>query len=419
MSSEWKSVRLDEVASTNPEGVRSISEDQQIQYIDISALPKGGLIDSALCASYRFSDAPSRARRLVRAGDIVVSLVRPSNRNIGRVPVSLDGQIASTGTTVIRPKANHVQADFLWATLRSQELFDHLVSRETGSNYPAVKVADLHDFEFLLPPVSEQKAIAEVLGSLDERIEWCASLQNVLHQLGATALEEALASEGMTASRPLAKSKAIALGELLEALESGSRPKGGVGGIQSGIPSVGAESIERAGYFDYGKTRYVSQEFFGQMRRGHVQDFDVLVYKDGGRPGEFIPHVSLAGSGHPFGEFAINDHVYRVRVRHPYSQSVLYFWLRTPQSTEEMAMRGTGAAQPGLNQANFRDVPLPLLSEARLGALDAELSALLRLVLHLGVEQRKLSELRDSLLPKLVSGEVHIPDPQVLLEPVG
>ncbi len=360
-------------------------------------------------------------KRIVASDSILLSRLNPTTPRVWAPRLRTGREsVCSTEMMVLRPNEG-LDRGFLHYLCRSPFVASGMLQRVSGTtgSHQRVSPNDVLSLVVPVPQMLEQRAIAEVLGALDERIEWCASLQNALHQLGATALEEALASEGMSASRPLARSKTIALGELLEALESGSRPKGGVGGIQSGIPSVGAESIERAGYFDYGKTRYVSQEFFGQMRRGHVQDFDVLVYKDGGRPGEFIPHVSMAGSGHPFGEFAINDHVYRVRVRHPYSQSVLYFWLRTPQSTEEMAMRGTGAAQPGLNQANFRDVPLPLLSEARLRALDAELSALLRLVLHLGVEQRKLSELRDSLLPKLVSGEVRIPDPQALLEPVG
>src|SRR5208282_3289578 len=88
-------------------------------------------------------------------------------------------------------------------------------------------------------------------------------------------------------------SRFVPLEEVLDEIETGGRPKGGVSSYTSGIPSVGAESIVGLGQFDYAKTKYVPQEFFEAMNKGHVESRDVLLYKDGGRPGQFEPHVTL------------------------------------------------------------------------------------------------------------------------------
>lgn len=148
------------------------------------------------------------------------------------------------------------------------------------------------------------------------------------------------------------------LGEVLEVLETGSRPTGGVKEINSGIPSIGAESIVGLGKFDYNKTKFISISFFERVRRGHIRDMDVLIYKDGGKPGQFEPHISIFGSGFPFEKASINEHVYRTRVKPPLSQTFLYFWLTTPLMMEEMRRRGTGVAIPGLNSTAVRELPI-------------------------------------------------------------
>ncbi len=148
------------------------------------------------------------------------------------------------------------------------------------------------------------------------------------------------------------------LGAHLDVLETGSRPAGGVKGIETGVPSIGAESIVGLGKFDYTKVKYVSGEFFKSMKRGHIMAFDVLLYKDGGKPGQFEPHVSVFGCGFPFETLCINEHVYRLRARPPLTQGFLYFWLTTPLLMEEMRRRGTGVAIPGLNSTAVRELPI-------------------------------------------------------------
>lgn len=313
------------------------------------------------------------------------------------------------------PKRHVVDPRWAYYSLKATDIN----SRDSGSAIPSLSRPDFYAIRVSLPPMEEQRAIAEVLGALDDRIEWCATLKSHLHALGESYLESTLAEVGLSCRRPVPPDRAETLGEWISVLESGSRPRGGVKGIVEGVPSVGAESITRVGDFDYNKTKFVPRDFFERMRRGHVEDMDVLVYKDGGRPGVFVPHVSLAGSGFPFDEFAINDHVYRVRVKAPYNQAFVYFWLSTPQSIEEMARRGTGAAQPGLSQANFKQVPLPVLGPAALTRLEELLTPTLRAILHFANEQRALSTTRDALLPRLLSGELRIEDPGRVLGAVA
>jgi type I restriction enzyme S subunit len=199
------------------------------------------------------------------------------------------------------------------------------------------------------------------------------------------------------------------LGEMLSIIETGGRPKGGVSGINEGVPSVGAESIVGIGRFDYGKTKFVPREFFAAMNRGHVQDGDVLLYKDGGRPGEFEPHLTMVGDGFPFTEFCINEHVYRLRTEPKLPQSFLYFWMSSDSTMDEMRSRGTGVAIPGLNSTQVRELAVLIPSSDVLKEFDQKVSPMLHRIFANCNESRTLAALRDALLPKLLSGELRVP----------
>jgi len=198
------------------------------------------------------------------------------------------------------------------------------------------------------------------------------------------------------------------LGSILAEIETGSRPKGGVGSYVEGVPSIGAESIVGLAKFDFTKTKYVPHDYYLQMTKGKVKSRDVFLYKDGGRPGVYEPHVALFGDGFPFEEACINEHVYRLRGQRPLSQAYLYFWLTSELATDEMRQKGTGVAIPGLNSTSVRSLNILVPSEVALRCYEEICEPIIRSILNNANESRILATIRDALLPKLVSGEVRV-----------
>jgi type I restriction enzyme S subunit len=199
------------------------------------------------------------------------------------------------------------------------------------------------------------------------------------------------------------------LERMLAVLETGGRPKGGVSGITGGIPSIGAESIVSVGRFDFGKTKFVPVEFYEGMNKGHLESHDVLIYKDGGRPGEYEPHVSLFGDGFPFEKCCINEHVYRLRANERMSQEYLYFWLTSELALAEMRTKGTGVAIPGLNSTALRSLAVLVPPRPIVEAYTRQAAPLITRLLANARQSRTLATLRDTLLPKLLSGKLMAP----------
>jgi type I restriction enzyme S subunit len=108
------------------------------------------------------AEAPSRARKLIHAGDILISTVRPNLNAVALVPKELDGQIASTGFCILRATTK-VIPEYLYFFVRSCAFVDGLSSLVAGAMYPAVSDAQVLDQQIPLPPLDEQHRIVDIL----------------------------------------------------------------------------------------------------------------------------------------------------------------------------------------------------------------------------------------------------------------
>ncbi len=295
-----------------------------------------------------------------------------------------------------------------------------------------------------VPPLSEQRAIASILSAFDDKIELNRRTAATLEEMArvvfkswfvdfdpvrakaegrepewmdaetATLFPDSFGDDGLPEGWAW-----IELGDALSVLETGTRPKGGIKGISEGVPSVGAESINGLAVFDFSKTKRVPFEFFEKAKRGKVESRDVLLYKDGGRLEDALrPKVGLYGDGFPFREFAINEHVFRLRVAAPFGQNFLYFWMTTDALLHEMHAKGTGSAIPGINQPAVRSLSLIRPSTEALKAFDDWCDPLVTRCLSLANESRQLAVVRDTLLPRLLSGEIRVGDAEKIAEGV-
>ena len=148
----------------------------------------------------------------------------------------------------------------------------------------------------------------------------------------------------------------VALENLIEPLQSGSRPKGGVRNIDEGVPSLGGEHLNSTGGFNFTNLRYVPRAFYESMKRGRIRPGDILVVKDGATTGK----VSLVGSDFPYQEAVVNEHVFICRPLPSVSSEFLFSYLYSPQGQERILENFQGAAQGGINQSFAARTMIPV-----------------------------------------------------------
>lgn len=164
----WCAVSIGEITRDTEQRVPSARE--QFTYIDIASVNRD---TKAIESPQRLlgADAPSRARKAVRAGDVLVSMTRPNLNAVAMVPPTLDGQIASTGFDVLRGEG--VDPRWLLYLVRSTEFVQNMSDLVQGALYPAIRSKDIRGFRVPLAPLPEQKRIADKLDTLLARVDAC------------------------------------------------------------------------------------------------------------------------------------------------------------------------------------------------------------------------------------------------------
>ena len=137
-------------------------KDEAFTYVDLSAVDN----ESKTIVGERHisaAGAPSRARQLLKAGDIVVSTVRPNLNAVAVIPDRLHGSIGSTGFCVLRCEPDHLNNQYLFHWLRTPAFVAQMVRLATGQSYPAVSDAIIERSTLPLPRIEEQRRIAAIL----------------------------------------------------------------------------------------------------------------------------------------------------------------------------------------------------------------------------------------------------------------
>ncbi|WFF41998.1 restriction endonuclease subunit S [Salinicola endophyticus] len=157
----FPALRLKHAATVNDEALsESTDADFELAYIDIGNVDSQGRVNDVV--NYRFEDAPSRARRVVRDGDVIISTVRTYLQAIAPVENPPDNLIVSTGFAVVRP-SNLLDNRFCKYALRANRFLWEVESRSTGVSYPAINASDLGDIKIGLPEINAQRLIAKYL----------------------------------------------------------------------------------------------------------------------------------------------------------------------------------------------------------------------------------------------------------------
>ena len=284
-----------------------------------------------------------------------------------------------------------------------------------GTTQDNLSLDKLLTFDFLTPPLPTQRKIAAVLSAYDDLIENNTRRIAILEEMAQTLYREWFVhfrfpghEQVAMVDSPLGpipeEWEAMELGDILATLESGSRPKGGIDPDERDMPSIGAENVLGLGKYDFSREKYVSREFFDNMKKGHVRSGDVALYKDGAKLGR----KSLFRDGFPHSECCINEHVFLLRTDGRSSQSYLYLWLDLPNMAQAIINLNTNAAQPGISQKKVRSLPFLLPDRETLDAFEQIVEPLMATLFNLAKRNMALRKARDLLLPRLISGKVDV-----------
>ena len=247
--------------STLPE---TTEPDFEFRYIEIGAVNSGDLIEPP--PKIRFGDAPSRARRIIKDGDTIVSTVRTYLKAVWHADDPGDHLICSTGFAVLTPKQGTV-AKFASYVAQSTPFTDQVTAESVGIAYPAIAEKKLGNLGICMPPPGEQAAIVRFLDHADEQIQrYIAAKERLialLEEQRQAVIHQAV-TRGLDPSVKLKDSGVEWLGEVPEHWE--------IGPVKRAFQSMDY-GISESGY-NLGTIRLLTM--------GNLRDGQVTVPRSGG-----------------------------------------------------------------------------------------------------------------------------------------
>jgi type I restriction enzyme S subunit len=403
----WVETNLGEVC--NKPTQRKPMDTELFHYIDIGSINRKTktIENPELIAGDK---APSRARKLVDKGDVLVSMTRPNLNAVAKVEDKLAGNIASTGFEVLKPIL--VEPDLIFAIVKSKKFIQAISGITQGALYPACKSTDIRGFEIGLPPIDEQKRIVAKLDQLLTQVESIQSrldkLPGIIKRFRQAVLAAAVSGKLTEDWRGESEWSYKPMGVLPISIQIG--PFGSLlhksDYIEDGISLINPMHIIN-GIIKPSTSMTVSLDKSKELGRYLLQKGDIVL----GRRGEMgraavVSHDSyICGTGSVFLRPS-NQH---------FKAQFIAIYLRSPSTISVLEKGAVGSTMANLNQKILKELPFPdieLSEQTEIVRLVEQHFALAdTLEKHLKNAKIRVDNLTQSILAKAFKGELVPQDP--------
>lgn len=376
--------------------------DQRFAYVDIGAIDNSvqKITDPK---EFLGRDAPSRARRVIRTGDVLFSTVRTYLKNVAQVPPELDGQLTSTGLCVLRANAA-IDPDYLFRWACSTDFINEISQAQDGTLYPAVRDEDVLEGSIPLPPLAEQRRIVRKLDTLSARSaaarRHLAAIGKLVERYKRAALGKFFRNDLPT--KPL---RAICI-----KIGSGATPRGGKSVyLPKGTPLIRSQNVRFEG-FDQVGLAFISDGHANELRNVSVQTGDVLLNITGASIGRVcIAPEQMEGA-------RVNQHVSIIR---PIPQEVdarfIQHFLSNPLIQDWIWNENYGVTRQALTKGMIEEIGIPDVSLEEQREIVRRIETAFAKIDRLAAEEAKALKLLDQLdqriLAKAFAGDLVPQDP--------
>lgn len=393
---DWQEVKLGDVCSSISETYHG--KDASVVLVNTSDVLEGKILNHELVKNEKLK---GQFKKTFKKDDILYSEIRPANKRFAYVDFDdTSYYIASTKLMVLRPNKEKILPKFLFNILKSEDIISelqHLAETRSGTFPQITFSSELAPMEILLPPMDIQKKIAGVLGALDYKIELNNKINNNLEQQARTIFRawfsDNRSNEWVT----------VKLNDFIS-LERGISYKGKYLSDDIGVPMLNLGNILPNSEFREEKLKY----YTGEYKKQHIvypgdiiiantdltQDREVL------GSAIFVPKIADS-------DIICSHHISIVR-QSKLPKFFLLGLLNSKTYRERVSGYATGTTVLGLSNETILNYEFPLPPIKLIEQFDTIVESLYRKIEEIRIENKKLSKISDTLLPKLMKGEIDV-----------
>ncbi len=420
----WGTGRLDTLALLNPEQINDDYPHEEILYLDIANVGPGKVGEPVRMP---LAEAPSRAKRIVRAGDSILSTVRPGNRAYAFLRQPPGNLVVSTGFVVLRAKPTVAEPRFVYYLATSEALIEYLAAiAEEKTAYPSVNPGDIAECPVPIPPLPEQRAIAHILGALDDKIELNRRMNETLEQMAQAIFKSWFVDFDPVKAKAAGK-QPVGMDATTAALFPGSFEESSLCEIPKGWDARPLDAV--ADFLNGLALQKYPPENDDYLPVIKIAELRSGVSSSSGRASVAIPSEYVVDDGDVLfswsgslevviwcgGKGALNQHLFKVTSR-KYPKWFYYFWVKQHLPAFRAIASDKATTMGHIRRHHLREALVVVPPQPIVDAADRVMSPLLARFVGNCQESRTLAAIRDALLPKLMSGEIRVKDAERFLE---
>lgn len=398
--SEWKEYKLGEIIVTNAKSITKDYPYKKIKYLDTGSITCNK-IESL--QELNLTDAPSRAKRLVNDEDIIYSTVRPDQLHYGYINSAPQNLVVSTGFVTITCNKEIVNPKFLYYSLTQNQTteFLHSIAEASTSTYPSLKPSDIEALDIILPPLPEQEHIASILSSLDDKID----LLNRQNQTLESMAEALFRHYFIDNAQPEWEEKT--LGDFILVKHGFAFNGEYISSETTNQILITPGNFKIGGGFKSDKLKYYSDNNYSEEYLLNTDDLivtmtDLSVNGDTLGYGALVPVISLNE------KYLHNQRIGKVVFKQQIGKYFIYYLMKTEDYQWFILSGASGTSIRHTSPSSICSYSFKLPEQIKINEFERLASSIQEKIKYNQTQINTLSNLRNTLLPKLMNREVEI-----------
>ncbi len=427
MPENWKTYKLKDLTTKIGSGATPRGGKEAYKESGISLIRSQNVLDFSFSSNgLAFIDddqAAALKNVTLESQDVLLNITGDSVARVCKVPDHCLPARVNQHVAIVRANEKILNPDFLLYSLLSKENKNLLLTMAgAGATRNALTKIMIEEFEISVPGIQEQKSIASILSALDDKIELNLQMNKTLEEMAMALYKHWFVDFGPFQDGEFVASE---LGEIPKGWEvkkieetaleigdgnySSKYPKSNEF-IETGIPFIRAVNMVNGSLIS-NDLRYISLEKHKTITKGHLKKGDVLIVTRGSI-GEVarVPNYFIGAN--------INAQLVRINGKDDIPSSYLYQTLKEPKNNNRIVANKSGTALQQLPVGALKSIPFLIPPKKLLHSFEERTGVMYVMIDKNNEENQTLTQIRDTVLPKLISGEVRVKDVEKTLPEV-
>lgn len=392
-SKEWKEYKIADISNINANTYSSSENWEYANYLDTGNITKNK-IDEIQYIDLSVDKLPSRAKRKVIKNSIIYSTVRPNQQHFGFIDKQPENSLVSTGFAVIDVKPDFANPKFVYYYLTQDKITEglHALAEQSVSAYPSIKSSDIGNVKIFLPELPIQEKIACVLSSLDDKIELNNKINQNLEQQA-----QAIFKSWFVDFEPFG-------GKMPEDWEESNLLE--IANYLNGLAMQKYRPQNNEPYMPVLKIKELRQGFCDNTSDICTENInDAYIINDGdiifSWSGSLLVDIWCGG------KCGLNQHLFKV-TSEKYNKWFCYLWTKY-HLNKFIALASDMATTMGhIKRGELEKSKVIIPNNEDYQKINNIINPILNLIINNKIQNERLTQLRDTLLPKLMSGEINV-----------